>query len=161
MMGQDEDRRADTTPPTQPPSGAVPVRRLPIRFWPHAIVLLVFVGLWTWKLLDPDPVPDGLKPQLVDEWGFIAAKSLHVSAYAFLALLTVTLPISRRWRWIFVGLLALHGIATEIGQTFVPPRSGSPRDVLIDWVGITLGVLVWRLGLWVSGGRKPPETTKA
>jgi VanZ family protein len=139
MMEQKDNRRAD----------AVPARLLL-----HASVLLVSLGLWTWKLLDPDPVPDDLKPQLVDEVGFIVAKSLHVCAYAFLAFLIVTLPVARRWRWLFVGLIALHGIATEIGQTFVPGRSGQVSDVLIDWVGITLGVLVWRAFVWWRGERR-------
>ena len=37
---------------------------------------------------------------------------------------------------------------------FVPHRTGTVRDVLIDWAGIALGVLFWRV--LASGGRKPP-----
>ncbi len=106
----------------------------------------VVLGLWTWKLLEPNPVPPRLA---LGDWQFWAAKALHVGAYAFLAVFAATLPVARRWRWYLVGLLALHGAATEIGQTFVPNRSGSVRDVLIDWCGIGLGLLFYFLA---SGG---------
>ncbi|MBP3959161.1 VanZ family protein [Gemmata sp. G18] len=109
----------------------------------------LFLGLWTWKLLEPIPVPEALVGRLGD-WKFYAAKLLHAGAYAFLTVLAVTLPLPRYWRWYFVGLLALHGGATEIGQTFVPSRTGSVRDVAIDWVGISLGLLTWFV---MSGGR--------
>ena len=119
----------------------------------HVLALLVFLGLWTWKLLEPNPVPEAVSAWLPGEWRFGAAKSLHVGAYAFLTVLAVSLPVSGYWRWFVVGLLALHGVATEIGQTFVPGRGGSARDVLSDWAGVGLGVLCW---FFLSGGRKPP-----
>ena len=113
------------------------------------LVFAVFLGLWTWKLLEPNPVPESLSAQLSvfspGDWRFWAAKSLHVGGYVFLTILAITLPVPRYWKWYFVGLLALHGVATEIGQTFVSNRFGSVRDVLIDWFGIGLGVCAWRL----------------
>jgi VanZ family protein len=113
------------------------------RFWLHLGVLLVFLSLWTWKLLEPHPVPDAVVEQLGD-LKLLAAKSLHACAYAFLAVLAVSLPVPSYWRWYLAGLLAFHGVATEIGQTFVPGRTGSVRDVLIDWTGVGAGLLVWR-----------------
>ena len=111
------------------------------------VAFAVFLGLWTWKLLEPNPVPESLFAELSaflpSDWRVWAAKSLHASAYAFLTVLVFTLPVPRSWRWFFVGLLALHGVATEIGQTFVPGRHGCVRDVLIDWGGIGLGLLTW------------------
>jgi VanZ family protein len=111
-------------------------------------VLLTFLGLWTWKLLEPYPVPEELTAQMTETMKFAAAKSLHAVGYGFLTLLAVTLPVPRYWQWFFVGLLALHGVMTEIGQTFVPNRHGSPRDVLIDWCGIALAVTVWQGIQW-------------
>ena len=111
----------------------------------HLFVLLAVLGLWTWTLLEPNPVPEAVSAKLQGEARFAAAKGLHACSYGFLTLLAVTLPVSKYWRWFFVALLALHGVATEIGQTFVPNRTGSVRDVLIDWGGVLVGVLVWRL----------------
>jgi VanZ family protein len=114
----------------------------------HALVFLTFLSLWTWKLLVPHPVPEELKAGL-DRAGlsFLAAKTLHAAGYAFLTVLAATLPVAWRWRYVLVGLLVLHGIGTEIGQTFVPNRTGRVYDVLVDWAGITAGVAA----LWVSG----------
>ena len=111
-------------------------------------IFLVLLGLWTWKLLEPHPVPEGIREGLEKAGlSFIAAKTLHAAGYAFLTVLAFTLPVPRRWKWIIVGFLVLHGVGTEIGQTFVPSRTGRVRDVLIDWLGIGLGLLAvfaWR-----------------
>jgi VanZ family protein len=115
-------------------------------------VLLVFLSLWTWKLLDPNPVPEAVADKLKGDLRFFAAKLLHAGAYAFLTFLAVTLPVPNYWRWFLVGLLVLHGVATEIGQTFVPGRTGKVWDVLIDWGGITITVLLWRF--WLSWRQK-------
>lgn len=122
----------------------------------------LFLGLWTWKLLEPNPVPEELSARLTGDWRFYAAKSLHAGAYAFLTVLAVALPVPRYWRWYFLGLLALHGAATEIGQTFVPNRTGSVRDVLIDWAGVLLGLLAWwllRLACGPGGATASHRTT--
>lgn len=139
MMGAD----TPPPPPNDPPPGAIPPEGLRagrldlFRF----VVFAAFLGLWTWKLLEPSPVPEALTAELGADWRFVLAKALHATAYAFLTVLAFALPVARRWHWLLVGLLALHGAATEIGQTFVPNRSGSVRDVFIDWAGVALGAL--------------------
>jgi VanZ family protein len=35
-----------------------------------------------------------------------------------------------------------YAISDEFHQTFVPGRSGAPRDVAIDLIGITAGLLL-------------------
>ena len=109
---------------------------------------VVLLGLWTWKLLESQPVPEELREGLERAGlSFLAAKSLHGAGYAFLTILAFMLPVPRRWKWFLVFLLALHGVATEIGQTFVPNRTGRILDVLIDWLGIGLGlaiILLWK-----------------
>lgn len=108
----------------------------------HLIAFLVLLAFWTWKLLEPHPVPESVTGGLSAELKLILAKTLHAGVYAVLTLLAITL--SPRWKWWLVGFLMLHGIGTEIGQTYVPNRSGKMTDVLIDWAGIGCGVLaVW------------------
>jgi hypothetical protein len=111
---------------------------------PFAIFFL-FLGLWTWKLLEPNPVPEVVRSGIPTDWNYWLAKSLHAGAYAFLTVLASCLPVSRRVFWILIAGLALHAIGGEIGQTYVPNRHGSVRDVVIDWVGIGLGLLVLRM----------------
>jgi VanZ family protein len=126
----------------------------------HVLVLLAVLGLWTWKLLEPNPVPEAIEKRLTGGLRFAAAKALHAGGYGLLTLLAVTLPVPTAWRWYFAGLLALHGVATEIGQTFVPGREGCVRDVLIDWGGVCAAVGVWCATRWVVGrrGGEPPAT---
>jgi hypothetical protein len=108
----------------------------------YALAFLLFLSLWTWKLLEPNPVPEAVRAGLGVDWGFVLAKCLHLGGYAFLtALGTLAFPLHRPWVVVF---MLLHAVGTEIGQTFVPNRSGSVRDVLIDWCGIALGVLALR-----------------
>jgi VanZ family protein len=111
------------------------------------IVFLAFLGLWTWKLLEPRPVPEEIEHQIPSGMKFTLAKSLHAGAYAFLTVLAAFLPVRRVLFWAVVTTLALHGIGTEIGQTYVPNRHGCVRDVIIDWIGIGLGLA----GLWGCG----------
>ena len=129
---------------------AAPRRRLP-----HILSFVVVLSLWTWKLLEPYPVPEEISEGLAKVGlKFAAAKSLHVVGYAVLTILAVTLPLPRHWRYFLAGLLALHGVATEIGQLFVPNRTGSVRDVLFDWCGVALGLLLVRI--W-NRPRHPPK----
>jgi VanZ family protein len=108
-------------------------------------VFLFFLGLWTWELLAENPVPESVSRAIPNEWKFWLAKGLHVAAYAFLTVLAWLLPVPRVFFWLVIAGLVLHGIGSEFGQTFVPGRSGSTRDVLLDWGGIGLGLLV----LWL------------
>ena len=108
------------------------------------IVFAIFLGLWTWKLLEPNPVPEKITEGWSLDLKFVAAKMLHVCGYGFLTLLAAWLPVRRSYFWAVVGLLMLHAIGSEIGQSYVKNRTGSLRDVGFDWLGIALALLVLR-----------------
>jgi VanZ family protein len=109
-------------------------------------VFLFFLTLWTYELLAENPVPESVSRAIPDEWKFWLAKGLHVAGYAFLTVLAGSLPVPRVYFWLVVAFLVLHGIGTEVGQRYVAGRHGSIRDVLLDWVGVGLGLLaLWSL----------------
>ena len=114
------------------------------------VVWVAFLLLWSTALLVPDPVCFLLKykpnnVQLTHETTFYMAKSLHVAAYATAAVLTGWLRAPGLWRWALLAFWFLHAVATEVGQLYVPGRSGSPRDVALDHLGLFIGlVLSWR-----------------
>ncbi|MCS6864813.1 MAG: VanZ family protein [Gemmataceae bacterium] len=118
------------------------------------LLFLVVLGVWTWKLLEPIPVPAHITRELSDALRWLLAKALHLTAYAVLTLLALGLP-QRPWGPRFlVGLLAVHAVATEIGQAFVPGRTCSIFDVLIDWLGIGGGLWLYRRRI------RPPDHSK-
>jgi VanZ family protein len=105
------------------------------------------VGLWALALLTPQPVEVG-KRVLPEEALFTASKGLHIAAYAFLTGAAAWLPAWHGWRWLPVAVMSFHAMATEFFQQFVPTRHGCIEDVVIDHVGIALGLLLtlprWR-----------------
>jgi VanZ family protein len=111
---------------------------------------VAFLLLWSTALLVPDPIGFLLKykPDTVElnhKTTFLMAKTLHVAAYATAAVLTGWLRAPGSWRWALLVFWFLHAAATEIGQLFVPGRSGSLRDVALDHFGLLIGlVLSWR-----------------
>jgi VanZ family protein len=113
-------------------------------------VWIAFLVLWSTALLVPDPVgfllrikPDSL--ELTDLATFLMAKTLHVTAYAVAAILTGWLRAPGSWRWLLLAFWFLHAGATELGQRFVPGRTGSLRDVALDHLGLLIGLaLSWR-----------------
>ena len=108
-------------------------------------VAAVALGCWTWGLLEPRPVPEGVRDGFTyNEWAIIS-KAAHAGVYTLLTVLCGSLVSSRRVRWVVVGLLMLHGATTELAQYLMDVgRTGQVSDVLIDWAGIGVGVLVLR-----------------
>jgi hypothetical protein len=106
----------------------------------------VLVALWALALLTPQPV-EFEKQILPEEAIFSASKGLHVAAYAFLTGAAAWLPPWRRWWWLPVAVMSLHGCGTEFFQQWVRGRHGCLEDVGIDHVGIVLGLLL-TAGRW-------------
>jgi VanZ family protein len=110
-------------------------------WWVWAVAVVV----WTVALEMPLRGDIAQSDEIVGLPKFLVTKSLHVAAYAALTVLSALVPMNRG-RWLLVVFLVLHGMGTEYGQTFVEGRSGSWRDVGLDSLGITLGViLTWRV----------------
>jgi len=104
---------------------------------------------WTVALLSPQPERD--EEPVKGAVRFIVAKNVHVGAYTVLTGLLVWLPISAgrtfrqlSWRWALVGLLSFHAGITEYLQNFVPGRTGTFRDVVLNHAGIALGLALTR-----------------
>jgi hypothetical protein len=131
----------------------------------HALIFVALLGYWTYLLLKPSPVPESLLPEIT--WFdkvvlyFLLAKALHLSSYAFMAVLGGSLVPAGRWRNVVLGFLIFHGAATEFGQWvgnryFETNRQGCVRDVLIDTAGIAAGAWVLR----VAARRFPPRDNR-
>jgi VanZ family protein len=73
-------------------------------------------------------------------WDLLLRKLAHATEYAVLGLL---LARAVRAPWAAAGLGVLYAITDEVHQTFVTGRHGAPLDVLIDAIGVMVGVLAW------------------
>lgn len=115
------------------------VRRwLPLIVWMAAIFIL--------SHQPKDAIPN------YGAWDFLVKKSGHIVAYALLAIL------ARRAGFTTTAALAFvlaYAFSDELHQRYVPGRTGSVEDMLIDLFGAILGLLVmwllpqsWRVFLW-------------
>ena len=75
-------------------------------------------------------------------WDLVLRKAAHLSEYAILGALL--LRALDRALPAFLAAVA-YAVSDEIHQHFVAGRSASPVDVLVDAVGIALGVFLFRL----------------
>lgn len=74
-------------------------------------------------------------------WDLLLRKLAHVAEYAVLgALLARALG---RWA-VPLALGVAYAATDELHQHFVAGRRGAPVDVLIDAVGVALGIVAWR-----------------
>ncbi len=124
-----------------------------------SLLAALFVGslvLWTIGLLVPLPNAAAKRVLGSDQAVFTLHKLIHVGSYAYLTILAGHLTLSTWQRWAILGLLSLHGFATEYLQQFVE-RGASWFDVGIDHVGILVGLMIswncWRI-LWRPAARE-------
>jgi VanZ family protein len=75
------------------------------------------------------------------DWDLVLRKLAHVAEYAVLAVLLVR---ATQRPWVALVLGVLYAVSDECHQTFVRGREGRPRDVVIDSVGLIIGVLASR-----------------
>jgi VanZ family protein len=73
-------------------------------------------------------------------WDLILRKIAHLSEYAILGALLLR-AIQRPAVAILAG--ALYAVTDEVHQHFVRGRHAAWYDVLIDTMGVAIGVLVW------------------
>jgi len=82
---------------------------------------------------------------------FLVRKSAHFTEYAILSALwfrALRVHLTSLWRvrWALIGLIVslLIAILDEVHQSFVPSRTSSARDVLLDLCGALFAqILIW------------------
>ena len=74
-------------------------------------------------------------------WDLVLRKLAHATEYGILGFLLLRATGSERWA---LALGIAYAVSDEIHQHFVSDRHGVPLDVLIDSVGVIVGVFVLR-----------------
>jgi VanZ family protein len=90
-----------------------------------------------------------ISPAVVLEIQFAVRKAAHVTEYAFLGALlfrAIGIDPSRSTALISgiaTALAAACAVLDEFHQSFVPSRTGSPVDVMIDIIGTLIGIAIY------------------
>ncbi len=107
-------------------------------FW--WLLALAWMGLIFWLSAQPD-LPHAPEPWL----DMVVKKAGHAVLYGVLAWLYLGAlrgdgSPSGRVRLLALGLAVLYAVTDEVHQSFVPGRTPSPWDVVIDGIGAALAV---------------------
>ena len=102
------------------------------------------MGFIFWLSAQPDlpRAPEPWLDRVVKKAGHVALYG--VLAWLYLGALRGDAPPSDRARLLAFGLAVLYAVTDEVHQSFVPGRTPSPWDVVIDGVGAALAVLFRR-----------------
>ncbi|HWF03742.1 MAG TPA: VanZ family protein [Candidatus Angelobacter sp.] len=145
---------------------ASPQRKL--RAWIPTLLWLCVLAIFSTDLFSAEHtgsilarILDTLFPHLSAEWferiHFLVRKSAHFCSYGLLGAFSffswrATFPAPVRWRflWATLGLLTAFagGSMDEFHQSFVPSRTSSFHDVMIDTVGGLFFQLM--IALWLT-----------
>jgi VanZ like protein len=104
-----------------------------------ALRLWAPVVLWAAVIFAFSSVPDlgtGL-----GTWDLVLRKIAHAGEFAILGALLLRVL---REEPLALGVGVAYAASDELHQHFVTGRVGSPIDVLIDGVGVAIGVVLWR-----------------
>lgn len=82
----------------------------------------------------------------VDHLVNIVRKIAHLTEYTILGYLTARgFKLSNKSPWFSVLACAIYAATDEFHQTMIQGRSGEVRDVALDTLGATFGVIIYRL----------------
>jgi VanZ family protein len=106
---------------------------------PRALSLWLPVVLWAGLIFALSSIPNfgtGL-----GGWDLVLRKTAHAAEFAVLGLLLAR-ALGRELLALLLGIA--YAATDELHQAFVPGRHGSVWDVLLDSVGVALGILLLR-----------------
>ena len=78
-------------------------------------------------------------------WDLVLRKIAHLTEYAILGALLLR-ALGKPWLSILIG--GLYAVSDEFHQHFVRGRHAAWYDVVIDTIGVTIGVIGWRRSRW-------------
>jgi VanZ family protein len=130
------------------------------RYWLPLLIWLALIFAGSTDLMSAEhtsriiePLLRWLRPTIswhtIEQVQFYIRKAAHVTEYTILAALLYralvnTVLVGRAWisAAVVVALSGVYAISDEFHQSFVPSRTATARDVMIDAVGAVCGVLI-------------------
>jgi len=114
------------------------------------IAYFVAAVSWAGLIFYLSSIPN-LQSGLDSTYDLILRKIAHIFVFAVLTYLIIhSLDKKRKWHIYFAITVAIaYAFIDELHQTGVANRSGSPRDILIDSLGVYVGAFAHRYD-WVN-----------
>jgi VanZ family protein len=132
-----------------------------LRYWLPVVIWLTMIFIGSTELMSAEytsriigPILRWIHPGIslarIEQVQFVIRKTAHVSEYAALSLLIFRALVNttRQARFAGVGLITLlisgaFAASDEFHQSFVPSRTSSVRDVMIDIIGAIFGMTIY------------------
>jgi VanZ family protein len=161
-------RRRIIIVPVPPRRRGIFRRYLPLLLW------MTVIFLASTKLGRPenseaiiDPILSWLGVANVDQVHIVVRKMGHVVEYSIFGFLLAYFCLSSPWqllhrRWFAASLIAafVYACSDEFHQLFVPERTGSLRDVMIDTASATLALCLVATARWLLKPRPTSVTPR-
>jgi len=128
---------------------------LPVVIW----LMMIFIGSTdlmsaehTSRIIGPILrwLHPGISPARIEQVQFVVRKMAHVSEYAVLSLFIFRALVNTTRRARFAGAVLItllisgaFAASDEFHQSFVPSRTSSVRDVMIDITGAIFGMTIY------------------
>lgn len=109
------------------------------------LVFLILAALWGMLIFYLSAQPD-LTSGFPPSYDFVLRKLAHIFVFGVLTyLIAASLERDQRPYLLFVIITALvYALIDELHQSFIPGRYGTPRDILIDSIGVYFGVWFYK-----------------
>ena len=106
---------------------------------------LILAALWGYFIFYLSSIPD-LSSGFSGDFDFVFRKAAHIIVFAVLTyLLAKSLDQCKRCYFLFIIIVVvLYAFVDEFHQATVVSRSGNARDILIDSIGIYLGIWFYK-----------------
>src|SRR2546430_10332369 len=146
------------------------------RFWRYAPLVLwaVLIFIGSGNVLSASHTSILLSavrwlfPNVRDEslavFHLLVRKAGHLTEYAILATLAARAfrtsshdLLRRHWFWVSLLLAIAYALTDEFHQSFVPSRTASIYDSLIDSIGALIGLMI----IWLRGRKSEPRPERA
>jgi VanZ family protein len=132
-----------------------------LRYWLPVVIWLIMIFIGSTDLMSAEHTSHiigpilrwfypSISPARIDQLQFVIRKMAHVSEYAVLSLLIVRAlaETTRQARFAGPASIALlisgaFAASDEFHQSFVPSRTSSVRDVMIDITGAIFGITIY------------------
>src|SRR2546421_6703104 len=161
---------------TRPHQDAKQVRPGGNRFWRYGPLVLwaVLIFIGSGNVLSAAHTSILLRavrwlfPNVRDEslavFHLLVRKAGHLTEYAIFALLAARAfrdsshdLLRRHWFWVSFIIAIAYALTDEFRQSFVPSRTASIYDSLIDSIGALIGLMI----IWLRGRKSEPRPERA